>query len=179
METIRIRKTDNPMFDPVWTIYQNSFPLIEQRTPEHQQTAFKSDRYHLNAYVENNKLIGFIGYWEFDDYLYIEHFAINPELRSGGYGSKVLSALQQATSKTIILEIDEVVDEISTRRLNFYQRLGFVMNPYIHPLHVYREKEHRDFTLRILTYPTTIDAGTYKRFNDDLTNIVMKRENAE
>ena len=178
MQIIRISDIHHPRFGEVWHLYQNSFPVCEQRTLDHQITAFKADRFHLDVYLDGETLVGFIGYWDFDDYLYIEHYAINSDLRGGGWGSRILEALQKTAGKTIILEIDEVVDEISTRRLRFYQRLGFVVNPYIHPLHRYRdiETEHQNARLVIMTYPGTIDPQTYERFNRDLGEIVMKRD---
>lgn len=177
MKTTRLRDVNDPLFAAVWKIYETSFPIFEQRTLEHQQTALRSPDFYFMAYHEGDTLVGFIGYWEIGDYLYIEHYAINPALRGGGYGSKILNALIGNTDRTIILEIDEVKDEISTRRLHFYQRLGFVMNPYVHPLHRYRENaEHEDAKLSILTYPKAIDRETYERFNRDLGEIVMKRD---
>lgn len=69
------------------------FPCAEQRTLDHQITAFKADRFHLDVYLDGETLVGFIGYWDFDDYLYIEHYAINSDLRGGGWGSRILEAL--------------------------------------------------------------------------------------
>lgn len=177
MKTTRLRDMNDPLMADIWKIYETSFPIFEQRTLQHQKTAMRSPDFHFVAYHEDDTLVGFIGYWEIGDYLYIEHYAINPALRSGGYGSKILRALMESTDKTIILEIDEVKDEISTRRLHFYQRLGFVMNPYVHPLHRYRDDaQHEEATLSIMTYPGTIDRETYERFNRDLAEIVMKRD---
>ena len=126
---------------------------------------------HLN-------LLGIIGYWVFPDYLYIEHYAINTALRGQGLGSRILNDLQKNADRPIILEIDEVIDEISTRRLRFYQHLGFVMNPYYHPLPQYRidPQEHTQARLMILTYPQAIPPQTYEQFNRDLNQIVMKRD---
>ena len=119
MQIIRISDIHHPRFGEVWHLYQNSFPLCEQRTLDHQITAFKADRFHLDVYLDGETLVGFIGYWDFDDYLYIEHYAINSDLRGGGWGSRILEALQKTAGKTIILEIDEVVDEISTGGCGF------------------------------------------------------------
>lgn len=77
MQIIRISDIHHPRFGEVWHLYQNSFPLCEQRTLDHQITAFKADRFHLDVYLDGETLVGFIGYWDFDDYLYIEHYAIN------------------------------------------------------------------------------------------------------
>ncbi len=177
MDIFRLTDTNDPLFAPVWEIYTASFPICEQRTLAHQQTAFRSPDFHFLAYYEGNIPVGLIGYWEIDDYLYIEHYAINPTLRGGGYGSRILEEMIRHTDRTVILEIDDVTDEISTRRLHFYQRLGFVLNPYLHPLHRYREgAEHQNAVLKILSYPTAIDSTTYERFNHDLETIVMKRD---
>lgn len=85
MQIIRISDIHHPRFGEVWHLYQNSFPLCEQRTLDHQITAFKADRFHLDVYLDGETLVGFIGYWDFDDYLYIEHYAINSDLRGGGW----------------------------------------------------------------------------------------------
>ena len=77
------------------------FPLCEQRTLDHQITAFKADRFHLDVYLDGETLVGFIGYWDFDDYLYIEHYAINSDLRGGGWGSRILEALQKPPAKRL------------------------------------------------------------------------------
>ena len=84
MQIIRISDIHHPRFGEVWHLYQNSFPLCEQRTLDHQITAFKADRFHLDVYLDGETLVGFIGYWDFDDYLYIEHYAINSDLRGSG-----------------------------------------------------------------------------------------------
>ncbi len=51
-------------------------------------------------------------YWETEDFLYIEHLCIRPELRNQQYGRKALSLLQEK-KKCIILEIDPPEDAIS------------------------------------------------------------------
>ena len=67
------------------------------------------------------------------DFHYVEHLAVSPRLRGQNMGSKALAAF--AEGRRVILEIAPPEDEISVRRLHFYQRLGFVENPqeYIHP----------------------------------------------
>lgn len=176
MEKYQLTSITDPMFDRAWEIYEASFPLIEQRVMDHQITAFASEQYYFDCFLEKGEIVGIACYWLFEEYLYIEHYAINPALRSGGYGSRILRELIESTSRIVILEIDEVVDETSTRRLQFYQRLGFHENPYHHPLPQYRDDaEHSDALLTILTYPRAIDEATYARFDRELREVVMKR----
>ena len=76
-----------------------------------------------------------ISYWNMGDFFYIEHFAIDPQLRNGGYGKRVLEAIKEQLHGPIVLEVEEPTDEMSTRRINFYKRLGFILHekPYMQP----------------------------------------------
>ncbi|MCD7963194.1 MAG: GNAT family N-acetyltransferase [Rikenellaceae bacterium] len=121
MESIIIRNTSDPNFPAVWEIYNYSFPENEKRELNHQITALLSENYRMYCYLDNEKIVEFIGCWEFDKYVYIEHFAIDKNSRGGGYGSRILSEFMKSTEKPIILEIDQVIDEISTKRLKFYK----------------------------------------------------------
>lgn len=179
METIRIKSSENPYFKRVWEIYRYSFPVFEQRTPAHQEVAFKSNLYHMDAYINNGEVIGFIGYWIFPDYAYVEHYAMAKESRGQGYGTKILKdflAWQQG--KIVVLEIDPVVDEISTRRLHFYQNLGFQESPFRYTCPKYQPDE-KEGELWVLTYPTTVDCRFYDRFYKDLHEVVLAWEVAE
>ena len=60
-----------------------------------------------------------------------EHFCILPDLRNKKYGQRALELLKE-WGKSIILEIDPPVDEISLRRKSFYERAGYRENPFSH-----------------------------------------------
>lgn len=81
--------------------------------------AFQSERYRLICHEENNVLVGFISYWNFDNFIYIEHFAVNKDLRGRGYGFKIMEEFKSATDKILILEIDKITDAQSAARLRF------------------------------------------------------------
>ena len=66
-------------------------------------------------------------YREFDDFYYVEHFAIDPTLRNGGYGKKTLDYLCKKLDRPIVLEVEMPVEEMAKRRINFYQRQGFIL----------------------------------------------------
>lgn len=174
MEIIRIKSIEDPHFDKIWEIYEYSFPLFEQRTLEHQITALNNERYRFDCYVEEGRIIGFICYWVFDTYVYIEHYAMAKESRGGGYGTKILKEFLERTNKIVILEIDPIVDDISSRRLRFYQHLHFVENPFRHKCPTYQPNTEEG-DLLILTYPTSVDCIFYDRFNKDLHEIIMAR----
>ena len=68
-------------------------PIFEQRTQEQQEKAFSCADYHLVGYSEGDMFVGFISYWEFGSYRYIEHFAVHQGLRGRGYGSEIFECV--------------------------------------------------------------------------------------
>lgn len=75
----------------------------------------------------NQNLVGFVTTWSFDEFLYVEHFAIFPEMRGRGIGSDVIKMLKQSTQKPVVLEAElPGTSEDATRRIAFYERCGLV-----------------------------------------------------
>lgn len=76
--------------------------------------------------------------------------------------------------KTLILEIDPPVDELSRRRKGFYERCGFAENPYehIHPPYHWGNSGHE---LVVMTWPGRISREEYSAFARYLHERVMDR----
>lgn len=172
MEKVYIDCFEHPLYPAFEKLYAHSFPIFEQRTSEQQALAFASTNYYLTGYIENQSFMGFIAYWEFADYLYIEHFAINDKERGKGYGSRVLNSFVTETPKTVLLEIDPPVDEISIARLRFYQKCGFYQNPYSH-IHPPYRKEYKGHSLEVLTTGAPVSPDRYEQFEKDLRHQIM------
>lgn len=176
MQIIRLTAKDHPLFKAFRDIYDISFPINEQRTVAQQEDAFSDRRYHLDCYtdLEDNRLQGFIAYWRFESYTYVEHFAIHPNERGKGLGGLILRKLIEQENGRVLLEIDPVTDDISTARLRFYQTYGFVENvfPHIHP--AYRT-EYPDHSLVVLSTAGKISRNEYELFVSDLNIYVMKK----
>lgn len=163
---------DNEWFSTFYDIYHISFPIHEQRKDKQQKKAFENNRYHLDVLVEDEKFISFIAWWDFNRYIYIEHFAVNPELRGQSLGSKTLRRFAEINNKVIILEIDPLIDEISKKRFEFYDKLGFQLNPYTHYHPAYKEG-YAPHKLLVLSLHEKIDTDLYQQFKSDLSKIVM------
>lgn len=172
MKQQRITSKQSSLYTDFEQLYRISFPIFEQRTEEQQMKAFSSSSYHLVAYADDETFIGFIAYWEFASYLYIEHFAIHPSLRGKGHGSIILKSLQDASGKRLLLEIDPVTDAVSAKRLRFYEQNGFSANPYRHVHPPYREGFH-GHELVVLATGGSLSPEEYEQFDKDLKEIVM------
>lgn len=173
MEFYQIKNIEDKWYKLFYEIYSVSFPIHEQRNEAQQIEAFNDERYYLMALVEKSNFCAFIAYWDFGNYVYIEHLAVNPVLRGNNIGSKSLQVFADIVKKTVLLEIDPLVDDISQRRLGFYERLGYKMNPYKHAHPAYNPK-YKPHELIVLSYPEKITKEEYEQFYSDLANIVMK-----
>ena len=162
----------HPLYKPFRDLYSVSFPLFEQRSFTQQIDAFQNERYKLLAFTEDDIFLGFISYWEFDTYCYVEHFAVNAVLRGKGYGTIILRTFLQSTDKIILLEIDPVKDSISESRFRFYKKCGFYVNiyPHRHPAYISGFEPH---PLMVLTSGRTISNDEYQQFYIDLSETVM------
>ncbi|MDU1889787.1 MAG: GNAT family N-acetyltransferase [Dysgonomonas sp.] len=169
----KIKSSKDKWYKPYREIYEVSFPVFEQRSEVQQLKAFESASYHLLIATEDEKLLSFISYWEFDGYVYIEHLAVNPEFRGQNIGSETLDLFANQIQKMVILEIDPPIDDISKKRLHFYEALGYKLNPFIHHHPAYHPSEYNPHELRVLSLDKEIKEKEYKQFCADLDNIVM------
>ena len=169
----RITNADHPMYEKARELYRVSIPYHERREEPSQERILKDDTYHFSLVYDEDSFVGIVLYWEAEDYIYIEHICIRPEMRNHQYGRKTLELIKEK-NKTVILEIDPPEDEISIRRKGFYERAGFVENPYEYyqlPYH----REDKECPLLIMTYPEVISRELYDDFLDNLKNRFMYR----
>ncbi len=110
-------------------IYCEAFPPEERRPWREMEkllTAPDHDFFHPFAVIGADEIMGFITVWRFDRMNYIEHFAIAPDMRGNGAGSRALMSLMEKLPGNYLLEAEPVeLGETARRRINFYSRLGF------------------------------------------------------
>jgi ribosomal protein S18 acetylase RimI-like enzyme len=163
METIRIRNEKDVFFPAFWKIYESAFPFCERRSLEEQNRIFSNETYFLNIWLENEILLGLIGWWDCGDLRFIEHYAVHPDYRSRGYGSRLLSGWIKQNSLPVLLEIEPPIDELSRRRQLFYRKLGFRDNAVKHYQPPYH-KEEKTLKLWLMSYPHEISSIVYEKF---------------
>ena len=161
----RINETD---FPEIYRIMQASFSDDEYRPYDEQLALFEEPEYRI-YYMP----AGFLAVWEFESFTYIEHFAVDPALRNSGTGSAMLQELVKQYQKPICLEVELPEDELTRRRIGFYERNGFVFNeyPYIQPP---ISKGKSPVPLRIMTYGEAITRETFEAMKNVLYRSVYK-----
>lgn len=108
-------------------LYQASFPPSERRSIDQLiQIIEDLENFTILVVTEHTKKIGFISTWTFENFTFLEHFAISSKSRNGGYGKKVLEILKQNQTLPLIGEIElPSSSEFAARREKFYKRLNF------------------------------------------------------
>jgi len=172
MKRYRITSTLPSEFSDFWSLYESSFPEVEKRGLSAQEGLFGNGSYRLDAFYDGDRFIGFLSYWEFEGYVYLEHFAISELLRGKGNGKRVLGSLIRQTDKVIILEIDPIVDEVSQNRLHFYESLGFIKNDFDYRVQSYQNKAEL-YELVIMTYGRKIAQSELDTFRYDFQNVIL------
>lgn len=132
----RISTADKSLYQYMEQLITTAFPPEEHRPLEDLRVYTDTKpHFHNNIIFHHDTPVGFITYWDFDKYYYVEHFAIDPSQRNGGHGKNVLNQLCQLLQQPIVLEVETPEEEIAQRRINFYTRQGFVLwdKPYLQP----------------------------------------------
>ena len=155
-------------FDAVYDIMQQSFPSDEYRPYEEQKSLFENDEYNIYVQKEDDgNIIAFIAVWDFNSFVYIEHFAVDPSHRNGGVGSSILRDIAKKYGHNLCLEVELPNSDVSVRRIGFYKRCGFYYNdyPYIQPS---ISKGKKEVPLKLMTYGNQIDNKSFNMIKEIL-----------
>ena len=121
----------HPLFEASFTLYEASFPPNERRTREDHLRALRDADFSPLGAVEDGRLLADVFLWQTEDFVYLEHFAVQPSLRGRGTGAGLLRQLL-GRDKPLILEIEPPEDTLTCRRKRFYERNGLRAQPYAH-----------------------------------------------
>lgn len=128
MELKQIYTTDTQYYSFTERLLTESFPANEYRDLcDFCKYTDSNPLFHNNIIYEKEKLLGFITYWDFPHFIYVEHFAIDKAFRGRGYGAFSLYLLKKVISKPIVLEVELPINSQSIRRIKFYKRQGFTL----------------------------------------------------
>ncbi|HLW29882.1 MAG TPA: GNAT family N-acetyltransferase [Brumimicrobium sp.] len=166
MKRLEIQSASNSSFQKAWELYLEAFPINERRELTVQKQMLQHSDYHFEVFLKNNEFIGFIAWWQFDGLRFVEHFATLDIHRGKGYGKLVLEDFISESKELVLLEVEHPSTEIDQRRIGFYERIGFKLNPYEYqqlPLRKSGEK----VDLLVMTYPSAINIEVLENFEND------------
>ena len=149
-------------FDLVYEKMTTAFPFEERRDFSDQKECLNNRFFEFSEIFDNETAVGFIALWNFPEFIFIEHIAIDEKMRSGGYGSKAIGLVKEIYKKPIILEAEAPETEQQIKRIRFYDRLGFKINSYNYEQPSYHGGE--GVPLKILSFPELINQEEFDLF---------------
>ena len=167
-----LKKCDLSDFESVYNIMESSFPLNEIRSKKGQYELLKKENYSLYIKKEQGKIIGFISVWDLYDFNFIEHFAIDKNYRGKGVGSKMLKQVINNSDKTVVLEVEPIINETTKKRVDFYTSNGMFYHDFYYEQPAL-EKERERVELKIMS-TTLLTEQDLEKVNEILYKKVYK-----
>lgn len=122
-----LNQKDYPKF---LALYESAFPNGERRPYDDAQHLesfinMKGGKFFVTTVKDGDEFIGFLSYWKFKGYIYIEHFAVMPEKRGRNIGRTLLNHVMKEAGDNVLLEVELPDTDEAKRRIKFYEQLGF------------------------------------------------------
>lgn len=149
-------------FDKVYNKMKAAFPLEERRNSFDEKICLEDNKFNFLEILEDGNEVGFIALWVFDDFIFIEHLAIDSDKRNGGYGSKALNLVKEKYNKPLILEAEAPETEQQIKRIRFYNRHGFKVNGFDYMQPSYHGGD--GVPLKILSFPEMLSQEEFNNF---------------
>ena len=113
-------------------LYKAAFPFNERFPLPFLKWKARGADADFSAVLDDGKFVGFSYTLESENFLYVYYLAVCEELRSRGYGSKILEAIKDKNpGRTVTLAIEDMSKRDAPnytqrlRRLKFYEANGF------------------------------------------------------
>ena len=124
--------------EPVEQLIKSSFPPDEQEPMELLLDLAQRPMVNFWAYYDDETFCGMIYVVDSKETLFILYLAVPQELRSQGYGARILEDVRNRFGgKNVVLHVedpnevdDQVKKEQRVRRIRFYEKLGFTDTGY-------------------------------------------------
>ena len=166
-------KAEAEKFSKIYKLMTEAFPPSEIRNEEGQRNLLGRSAYQLYTVKQDNEIYGLLGVWEFDTFIFIEHFAVDASLRGNGIGGMLLNDFLNHMEKTVFLEVEEPGTDLARRRIGFYERAGFCLNDfdYIQPD---LQQGQSSLPLKNMTYPMKLSKEDFERMKQQIFETVYQ-----
>lgn len=171
MKLERIGDAGSPRFRELWELYESAFPPDERRDIGRQKALFSRPEYRLFAAVDGRSgapgggaaVTGLLSLWEFGDFVFMEHLAVKEKMRGKGAGTAILKEYLAGCRVPVLLEVERPQSGIQKKRVAFYQKLGFRLNPwdYIQPPYAPAKKPVPMF---LMSLPEAMGEGEFAAY---------------
>ena len=171
MDNFSLKPITSKEFDAYYKLLEGDFCVAERKDYKNESRALDNPMFSPSYIYHNDEVVGYICLWSFNDFLFVEHFAILEEKRNQHIGTGFLSEFLSDVSDMVILEVERPVDEIARNRIAFYEKVGFTVNPYDYIQPSYHP-DNEEIPMYICSYNRDISPEEYLRFTAQIKNDV-------
>lgn len=162
MKLVRLTP-QHPHLNQIRSWYVAAFPPEERRKFTDLVALLTCPDMHLCSLMQDDgQPVGFIIYWYWPDVdvLFIEHFAINPDLRGQQLGQQALTEVLNIDADYFLLETELPTDDIHQRRIRFYERQGFQVNKF-----AYEQPPYPAIPMKLMSLPSIKNEEEFDKFS--------------
>lgn len=170
---MNITKLEKKDFESFFALMQEAFPPEEYRPKEKQYAILDDTNYNVHVLMGNNEVSAFIATWNLNGFYFAEHLAVHIKLRNQGIGSEFVKEYLKLIQTPLVLEIENLTDSISQRRIGFYERLGFILTDICYDQPNFQESEKR-IPLRIMYHKNGQEFDTAKVMQEIFEKVYKK-----
>jgi len=173
MKDFYLKQITDGDFGEFYSLLEDDFCLSERKAYDEELRALNEMAFSPNFILYKGRKVGYICLWNFESFVFVEHFAIFKSERGSGLGGAFIKELTSDLSKLLILEAEVAFDEVSKRRLEFYKRAGFYINgyPYVQPKY---RPDCSDINMHILSFNRPLTEQEFIGFSEKIKNTVYK-----
>ena len=158
---------DEKHFDSFYEILKDSFPENERRDYLSQKKLLSKINYKPLVFKENSEILAIMATWEFEDFIFIEHLAVDSKLRGKGIGTQLIKNYLNKYEKEIFLEVELPNCDVSKKRILFYEKLGFCLNDFYY-LQQPLNPNDSSFELKIMSYSKHINENEFEKYKKNI-----------
>lgn len=173
IELADVRNPEGAEEAAIWELYERAFPRCERRSPAaHLRAMSCGEVFHCRKILKGGDVVGLLFYWQFPEFIFVEHLAVAEDRRGQGVGCGALKLLCQK-GLPIVLEIEPPADEVTQRRLQFYLSCDFVELDAEHEQLPFHE-DSSAVPMRLLSWPGPLAAADVALLEHYLRDVVMR-----
>lgn len=158
----------------IYQLFEESFIPSELRLFDSFLQLFYNHEFKIYIEEKDLQIIAALIVWEFNDYIFLENFAVNKKIRGQGIGGVFLETLKDIyPNHFMVLEVEENKNELTNRRIQFYQRHQWCLNSFHYKQPSFRKNIDGE-ELYMMSYPHLLSHEQFLNIKSDLFHRVYQ-----
>ena len=168
---MELKSVTKENFDLYYSFLEKDFCLEERRTKEDEFKALGIKRFKPFLIYYENEVVGCCSCWEFEDFIFGEHYLILKERRTNLLGLRFFRNVLNSMNKLFVFEIEQPIEAIARKRKLFYERLNVSDNDFKYNQPSYHN-DGKEIPMLFLSYPKKLSEAEFKKITKQIRKTV-------